>query len=110
MISHKLNKVCLRSREDVSDNHEEDDDVTNVHDFVENNSFVAIPAAQSSFDTVWFMKVTNVNSIGESLDDCGNNFSGHYMSGHFLEKKDDLKSKQTFSLQQNRIFLQREHL
>ena len=60
-----------------------------VDDFVTPESYVAIAANQSSSDSVWFIKVQEINlcSSQEEVDDYGNTIPKGtiYLSGNFLE-------------------------
>ena len=61
-----------------------------VDDFVTPESCVVIAAHQSSSDSVWFIKVQEVNlcSSQEEVDDYGNTIPKGtiYLSGNFLER------------------------
>ena len=78
-----------------------------VDDFILPNSFVAIAAGREDSDTVWFVKVIDVNltSTKEEEDDYKNVIpAGNvFISGNFLERDTVAKKSVTYKINENKI-------
>ena len=74
-VHEQTSHATLRSahlQEDESINNNADD--TNFYDFIFPISVIVVPAAETSNNTVWFIKVVSTEFSGDNRanDDCGN--------------------------------------
>ena len=63
--------------------------------YTKNNNYptgliVAVAAAESSVDTVWFIKITSDIDIANDL--IRDSYGKHYFKGHFIEKDNMVKN------------------
>ena len=65
IICHKLNKTYLRSKVTEQTALAES---SAICDFIVADSFIAIAAEESSMDSVWFIKVTKIDCVGNGKD------------------------------------------
>ena len=99
--SHQLNKVHLRSQltESLSSSHDDE----GRYDFIIPQMYVAVAADDNSLDSMWFIKVLEVECCGNGKygDDYGNIIpvGVDFIKGHFMEKSVFSNSKyQTYKL------------
>ena len=84
---HELNQIYLRSYLPAPSVPTEGDSVDS--NFIAPESIVAVAADTNAMDTIWFLKVKDINcvSINDSMDDCGHIIPKGmtYIKGNFLE-------------------------
>jgi len=75
-------------------------------EFIQDGCYVAIAAASTSFDTVWFLFVTETECSKEATDDYGLKVAEGitYSKGHFLERSSEKKNGQIFKLSKKVAF------
>ena len=110
IICHKLNKTYLRSKVTEQTTLAESNAIC---DFIVADSFIAIAAEESSMDSIWFIKVTKIDCVGngKDVDDYGHIIPTGvgYMMGNFLEKSShSTKSSQTYTLSKKLTFFYKE--
>ena len=84
LVVHELNKVSLRLEKLVFEGESEA-----IEDFLLPKSYCAVSADQKAKDTIWFIKITNISSVIDSIsDDYGNKIAPgqQYLEGHFMEE------------------------
>ena len=110
IICHKLNKTYLRSKVTEQTTFAESNAIC---EFIVADSSIAIAAEESSTDSIWFIKVTKTDCMGndKGVDDYGHIIPTGvgYMMGNFLEKSShSKKSSQTYTLSKKLTFFYKE--
>ena len=85
-----------------------DDEATETtDDFFLPGFIVAVAAAESSVDTVWFINITNdIDMVNDLIrDSYGNcvNAEQHYLQGHILEKGNMVKNNHIYKIDEKRF-------
>ena len=104
------NKVYLRSNNAKPDQDEEDE--TDITDFVAAGSLVAVAADTKSIDTVWFVRVLENGCIGKDndCDDYGNSipFGTSFIKGNFLELSDEKTHHRLYTVSKKITYFYKE--
>ena len=87
-----------------------------VNDFILPDTIVAVAAPKKSIDTVWFIRVVEVNRVRETMevDSYGHQIPAGmvHLSGHFLERDDRYSSKKAtvFSISRETTYFYKESI
>ena len=112
LVCESVNSVSLRSALQTPTNEieHEGDEVNDNDDFLLPNTICAVAAANSSRDTIWFVRIANNNKLAQEnvSDDYGNviGVGQSFIEGSYLEEVDSTKNGIIYKLSKIVFFLQ----